>query len=89
MLEPLEKPGSRGNGHYRHGPPVEAGVLGRQLDDPPKELAVDPARLKGCLGFAVDVLDRDVLMRRLVNVRGVGVGEAEHGVAWICGYVGP
>jgi len=83
----LEEPGTCGDGHHDHGPPVEVGVLSRQLDDPPEELAVDPVRLQGRLGLAVDVLDRDVLVGRLVDVR--GIGEAEDGVAWICGCAGP
>lgn len=35
----------------------------------------------------MDVLDRDILVRWLVDIR--GVGGAEDGVAWVRGYMRP
>lgn len=86
-VQTLEEPGSCGDGHYDHGPAVEVSVLCRQLDDPSDELVVDPVRLQGCFGLALDVLDCDVLVGRLIDIW--GMDKAQDSVARICGHVRP
>lgn len=71
-VQTLEEPGSCGDGHDDHGTTMKVGIFCGQLDDPSYKLVVDPVCLQGRFGLALDVLDCDVLVRRLVDIWGVG-----------------